>query len=133
MTTMIILDLNKKDIDLILAALDTHEETQLPDEVKAEPEREVAFKLVESVRERLGADPPSLMVTGDELAEIRQALDSHKYWDLSDMNYRHSGYVYDPGSDDSDTAKLIVELDKLDEKLEAAEEKLEAEAAEEKA
>lgn len=69
---MIILDLNKKDVDLIFAALDTHEDN--PDEDSVTPER---MALVESVRERLGADPPSLMVTGDELAEI------DKLWTLT--------------------------------------------------
>jgi uncharacterized protein YceH (UPF0502 family) len=119
---MITLDLNKQEVELILEALDTHEGSQLPDEVKTAPEREVAFKLVEVVREKCEnvldhETALNLVVTEDELHEIREALDSHRYWELSDINYRNSGNVTDPGSDDPEYADAIVEVDKLDEKL----------------
>lgn len=55
-----------------------------------------------------------------ELALLSEALGSHKYWQLSDQQYRSSGEVLDPGSDDEGSAAEIADCDALDEKLSAA-------------
>lgn len=46
-------------------------------------------------------------LTLEEIAAIRDALDSHIYWELSDHQYRSSGHVLAPGSRDPETAKRI--------------------------
>jgi len=117
---MITLDLNREEVELVRNALETHDQEQLPGEVEGDPDRRVAYATVEALQEKCEtciARGTALVVTDDELHEIRQALDSHRYWDLSDINYRNSGNVMDPGSDDPECVAAIVELDKLDEKL----------------
>jgi hypothetical protein len=52
-----------------------------------------------------------------EIALLKEALDSHRYWQLSDEHYRNSGYVTDPGSDDDEAAEEIKACDTLEEKL----------------
>jgi hypothetical protein len=59
-------------------------------------------------------------LTQAELELLRQALDSHAYWQLSDPYYRHSGYVRPPGSDDPEETEAIQATDALDRKLGAA-------------
>lgn len=61
---------------------------------------------------------PKIEVTNEELGLILSALDSHAYWQLSDENYRDSGYVQEPGSDDPETAEEITAVEALTEKLE---------------
>jgi hypothetical protein len=48
-----------------------------------------------------------------EVSLIREALDSHIYWQLSDEIYRDSGHVEDPGSDDPEKAEEIADAQKL--------------------
>ncbi|MCC6808040.1 MAG: hypothetical protein IT381_11500 [Deltaproteobacteria bacterium] len=59
----------------------------------------------------------TLTFTPDELNLLKEALDSHIYWQLSDEHYRHSGFVYDPGSDDAEHAAEIQACERLDQKL----------------
>jgi hypothetical protein len=56
-------------------------------------------------------------LTETEIALLKEALDSHRYWQLSDEHYRNSGYVTDPGSDDEEKAEEIRDCDALEEKL----------------
>lgn len=60
-----------------------------------------------------------LALTTAELGLLREALDSHEYWQLSDDYYRRDGYVQDPGSDDADQAAAILACRALGERLEA--------------
>jgi len=53
-----------------------------------------------------------------EAALLKEALDSHIYWQLSDQKYRNNGFVYDPGSDDEDSAAEIVAAEQLVSRLE---------------
>jgi len=53
-----------------------------------------------------------------ELWLVLEALDSYRYWQLSDEKYRNSGYVTAPGSDDDDAAEEIERVDELEAKLE---------------
>ncbi|GEJ59103.1 hypothetical protein [Anaeromyxobacter diazotrophicus] len=52
-------------------------------------------------------------LTVRQLGLLTSALDSHIYWELSDEYYRHSGYVFDPGSDDPKVRKEIRESERL--------------------
>ncbi len=61
----------------------------------------------------------------EELALLKSALDSHKYWQLSEEQYRSSGYVNEPGSDDVDDVAEIGRVDVLDAVLSKAEADLE--------
>lgn len=36
----------------------------------------------------------------DDIEHLRAALESHVYWNLSEMQYRNDGYVLPPGADD---------------------------------
>jgi hypothetical protein len=36
-----------------------------------------------------------------EIAMLREALDSHLYWQLADSDYRRDGYVFAPVADDT--------------------------------
>ncbi len=58
-----------------------------------------------------------LTLTGQEIALLRSALDSHRYWQLSDAHYRHSGFVIHPGSDDPEVVPEMQACEGLDEKL----------------
>ena len=60
---------------------------------------------------------PTIDLTQGEFDLLLDALDSHKYWQLSDAHYRSSGYVLEPGADDPDTAAAIVDCDALASKL----------------
>ncbi len=48
-----------------------------------------------------------------DCALLRDALDSHAYWQLSDEHYRNDGFVDEPGSDDPKVAARIVEANRL--------------------
>ena len=43
-----------------------------------------------------------LTLTDDQLRTLCSALDSYIYWELSDRQYRNSGYIDPPGADDPD-------------------------------
>ena len=60
----------------------------------------------------------ALKLTPRELELIKEALDSHEYWQLSDQHYRENGYVLDQGSDDPEAIEQIKEVRALAEKLE---------------
>ena len=60
---------------------------------------------------------PTIELTHEELDLLREALDSHKYWQLSDEYYRSDGFVVDPGSEDPEVATAIVACDVLAAKL----------------
>jgi hypothetical protein len=49
----------------------------------------------------------TLALTEAKARFLIEALDSHEYWQLSDEQYRDSGYVHDPGSDDPERAEEI--------------------------
>lgn len=44
----------------------------------------------------------------DALSTFRDALESHVYWQLSDLQYRNNGYVHAPASDDPVKVSEIV-------------------------
>lgn len=52
-----------------------------------------------------------------DLELICEALDSHRYWQLSDEEYRDSGYVSEPGSTDPDMAKEIQHTEQLEDRI----------------
>lgn len=56
-------------------------------------------------------------LTTEEVGLLREALDSHAYWQLSDTVYRDSGHVHDPGSDDPEKVEAIRAVNDLDSKL----------------
>lgn len=61
---------------------------------------------------------PLVDLSEADLLLVLSALDSHKYWQLSDEQYRSSGYVLEPGSDDEETAEEIETVEVLESKLE---------------
>jgi len=61
------------------------------------------------------------ILNSDAVRTLREALDSHVYWQLSDERYRNNGYVSAPGSDDPDALTKIWEACELDEVLSAIE------------
>lgn len=54
-----------------------------------------------------------IQLTEKERALIAEALDSHKYWQLSDEQYRSDGYVMGRGSDSRENRREIKACDKL--------------------
>lgn len=46
-------------------------------------------------------------LTADEASVLANALDEHAYWTLSDEEFRNSGYVIAPGSNDPLVAEAI--------------------------
>lgn len=60
---------------------------------------------------------PRIELTDEELQLVEDALDSHKYWQLSDESYRSSGYVVEPGSEDPEAVAAIAACDALVSKL----------------
>lgn len=65
------------------------------------------------------AAPASLMLKIAELDLILEALESHDYWQLTDLNYRRDGYVMEPGTEDPEKLVMRVAIKELTEKLEA--------------
>ena len=59
-----------------------------------------------------------LLLTTDELHLVLEGLDAHRYYELSDPNYRDSGFIRDPGSDDPENAETIRAVDALEARLE---------------
>ena len=55
----------------------------------------------------------------EELDLVLAALDSHEYWQLSEPQYRSSGYVLGDGSDDDDAAVEIRICRRLQDKLQS--------------
>lgn len=58
-----------------------------------------------------------LSITPRELHLLLEGLDAHRYHELSDISYRDSGFVRDPGSDDPERAEAIKEVDQLESTL----------------
>lgn len=56
-------------------------------------------------------------LTDDDLARLREAIDSHVYWQLADEHYRSNGEVLEPGSDDPETAATIADFRALADRL----------------
>lgn len=56
-------------------------------------------------------------LTEEEVCLLKEAVDSHRYWQLSDPFYRNSGEVMDPGSDDPTNRELITQCDLMESKL----------------
>jgi hypothetical protein len=52
-----------------------------------------------------------------ELNLLVEALDSHRYWQLAEEQYRNNGFVLDPGSDDPEVQAELAEVATLEEKL----------------
>jgi hypothetical protein len=46
-------------------------------------------------------------LTVEQILLLASALDSHIYWQLSDQQYRSSGYVLPPASDDPEMRREI--------------------------
>lgn len=59
-------------------------------------------------------------LTDGELELLREALDSHAYWQLSTEDFRSDGFVLEPGTLDEDDAAELAEVRALDDKLAAA-------------
>ena len=59
-------------------------------------------------------------LTPDEVELLVEGLDSHRYWQLSDTDFRNSGYVLPPGSYDPETVVKIKATEELEDKLRAA-------------
>lgn len=53
----------------------------------------------------------------EDLERIVAALDSHIYWELSDQQYRSSGYVLEPGADNLAQAEEIDACTELADRL----------------
>lgn len=64
-------------------------------------------------------DTIQIEVSPEELRLLLQALDSHRYWQLSDEQYRSNGEVLEPGSDERETVEQIAACEALAEKLQA--------------
>lgn len=60
----------------------------------------------------------SKILSGVNLDMLIDALDSHIYWQLASERYRNNGYVYDPGSDEEESATEIKAANKLMARLE---------------
>lgn len=60
---------------------------------------------------------PVLLVDESELELLREALDSHAYWQLSAEEFRSDGFVIDPGTMDEDDAAELADVKALDDKL----------------
>lgn len=73
-------------------------------------------------------DAVPLVVTRAELKTLLDGVDSHRYWQLADSEYRHDGFVMEPGSDDPEKVEAIEECDALEAKLEGVQRCVEAEA-----
>lgn len=58
-----------------------------------------------------------LHLTQQEIDLICEALDSHMYWQLSESQYRSSGFVLEPGSDDQEAQREIAACEELLAKL----------------
>jgi hypothetical protein len=64
-------------------------------------------------------DNVTVTLPREAIALLTEAIDSHIYWQLSDSQYRDSGNVRDPGSDDDDTVRAIEDYRGLAVRLEA--------------
>jgi hypothetical protein len=60
-----------------------------------------------------------ITLSREDFQLLCEALDSHVYWQLSEPEFRHSGYVRDPGSEDEDAAAEIVAAQALEARLSA--------------
>lgn len=54
-----------------------------------------------------------ITLDADEVRLLREALDSHAYWQVSDESYRNNGFVHEPGSDDEDNVAELKAIDAL--------------------
>lgn len=61
-----------------------------------------------------------VFLSGDDVRQLIEALDSHIYWQLSDKDYRSNGDVLDPGSDTPEDAEQIATCRLLQDRLERA-------------
>jgi hypothetical protein len=59
-------------------------------------------------------------LTPEELGLLREALDSHDYWQLAEPHYRRDGGVDEPGSDDPSVVEEREAVKQLEKKLAAA-------------
>lgn len=64
-----------------------------------------------------GRGGATINLTPAELILLVEALDSHTYWQLSDEQYRHDGYVVSPGSDNASTRRLLRAAQRLEQRL----------------
>lgn len=60
-------------------------------------------------------------VTPAELDLVLEALDSHRYWQVSEESQRDSGFVH--ADEDDENAEELAEIDGLEEKLRAQRDK----------
>ena len=61
----------------------------------------------------------TVALTAAEIDLLREALDSHEYWQLSDENHRNSGLVLGDGADDAEAAEHIRSARSLATRLES--------------
>lgn len=60
----------------------------------------------------------TIALDAHEIDLLIDALDSHVYWELSDREFRSSGYVLDPGAFDAEDGESITRSRALAERLE---------------
>lgn len=58
-------------------------------------------------------------LNADEVELLCSALDSHRYWQLSEPEYRNSGDILNPYTNDEDDRAEIEDSDALEDKLRA--------------
>lgn len=58
-----------------------------------------------------------IALTAEEVALLREAIDSHIYWQLADPDFRDSGYVRELGSDDPEMVQASRAANALDARL----------------
>ncbi len=61
-----------------------------------------------------------LILNDEETKIVCDAIDSHRYWQLSASHYRRDGHVMDPGSDDPEAAAALKSSDELQQRIIAA-------------
>jgi hypothetical protein len=112
--------LTKSGVEIVLSAIDTHTSEQLSSMEEDDPEEyEAEVETFEKLERKLRRAKSGARLTAHEARDASEALDSYIYWELSDQEYRSSGYVREPGSNDESTAELIAELQGLAERLSA--------------
>ena len=111
------LALSKKPAS-IKAAKKAHTEAEAAYRTAAQRRDEVFGQAVSVAPEPKAASTVTVTLSESELKTVLEGLDSYRYWQLSDENYRHDGFVLEPGSDDEENAKLISEVDDLESRLE---------------
>jgi hypothetical protein len=65
-----------------------------------------------------------LKLTQKDLKLLTEALESHRYWQLSDEQYRRDGYIVDPGADDPERRAELADVQQLQNMLQLEQKEL---------